>query len=79
MSYGDKIEEEIDKMLSRRNAIWNDLKAQGHSLSAPSQVALIGEIASIDSHIKEMRRELEDMGWHEFIKAAWEGGDEPKL
>lgn len=73
---GDKIEEEIEKMQSRRNAIWNDLKTHGHTLSAPSQVALIGEISSIDVHIKDMRNQLEDMGWQEFIKAAWEGGYE---
>ena len=79
MSYGDKIEEEIEKMMARRNAIWNDLKAQGHNLSAPSQVSLIGEIASIDSMIQEMKKELEDMGWQEFIQAAWEAGDDSKF
>jgi len=72
MSNGDKIEEELSKMQSRRNAIWNDLKTHGHTLSAPSQVSLIGEIASIDVSIQEMKRELEDMGWQEFIKAAWD-------
>jgi len=71
MSRGDKIEEEIGKMQSRRNAIRNDLKNHGATLSAVSQVVLIGEIASIDTHIKEMKGELEDMGWHEFIEAAW--------
>ena len=73
MSKGDKIEEELSKMQARRNAIWNDLKEQGNVLSAPSQVALIGEIASIDVHIQEMKRELEDMGWQDFIQAAWNG------
>jgi hypothetical protein len=68
---GDKIEEELSKMQARRNAIWNDLKAHGHTLSAPTQVALIGEIASIDVHIKDMKNQLEDMGWHEFIQSAW--------
>ena len=76
MSNGDKLEEELGKMQARRNAIWNDLKIHGHTLSAPSQVSLIGEIASLDSMIQEMKRELEDMGWQEFIQAAWEGGDE---
>jgi hypothetical protein len=79
MSKGDKIEEELSKMQARRNAIWNDLKTHGHTLSAPSQVSLIGEIASIDASIQEMRRELEDMGWQEFIQAAWEGGDDSKF
>lgn len=70
---GDKIEEELDKMQSRRNAIWNDLRNHGASLSAPSQVALIGEIASIDYHIKDMKEQLEEMGWQEFIQSAWNG------
>lgn len=77
MSYGDKIEEEIDKMLSRRNRIWNDLKEHALTLSPASQVALIGEVASIDSHIQQMKRELEDMNWQEFIQSAWRSNEEP--
>ena len=73
---GDRLEEELGKMQTRRNAIWNDLKTHGHTLSAPAQVVLIGEIASIDNHIQEMKRELEDMGWQEFIEAAW-NSEEP--
>jgi len=68
---GDKIEEELEKMQARRNAIWNDLRSHGATLSAVSQVVLIAEIASIDVHIKDMKDQLEDMGWHEFIQAAW--------
>ena len=79
MSKSDKIGDELGKMQARRNAIWNDLKTHGHTLSAPSQVSLIGEIASLDSMIQEMKRELEDMGWQEFIKAAWEAGDDSKF
>jgi hypothetical protein len=71
--YGDKIEEELEKMQSRRNAIWNDLRNHGATLSAASQVSLIGEIASIDVHIKDMKRQLDEMGWHKFIEAAWNG------
>ena len=76
MSAENKIEKELGQMQARRNAIWNDLKTYGHTLSAPSQVSLIGEIASLDSMIQEMKRELEDMGWQEFIQAAWEDGYE---
>ena len=79
MSNGDKLQEELEKMQARRNAIWNDLKTYGDTLSAPSQVSLIGEIASLDSMIQEMKRELENMGWQEFIKAAWEAGDDTKF
>ena len=75
MSNGDKIEEELARMQSRRNAIWNDLKNHGATLSAASQVALIGEIASIDVHIKDMKEQLEEMGWQDFIQAAWNDGD----
>ena len=76
MSAENKIEKELGQMQARRNAIWNDLKTYGHTLSAPSQIALIAEIASLDSMIQEMQRELEDVGWQEFIQAAWEGGYE---
>jgi hypothetical protein len=73
MYKGDKIEEEIEKMQSRRNSIWNDLRSHGATLSAVSQVALIGEIASIDVHIKDMKEQLEEMGWQDFIQSAWNG------
>lgn len=68
---GDKIEEELEKMQARRNAIWNDLRQQGAILSAATQVTLIGEIASIDAHIKDMKTQLEDMGWQDFITSIW--------
>jgi len=68
---GDKIEEEIEKMQSRRNAIRNDLREHGATMSAVSQVILIAEIASIDTHLKEMKKELDDMGWQDFIQSAW--------
>jgi len=71
MSHGDKVEEEIEKMQARRNAIHNDLKIHGATLSAQSQVTLIGEIASIDVHIKDMKEQLEEMGWQDFIQSAW--------
>ena len=71
MGKGNRIEEEIDKMLSRRNAIWNDLKTNAQTLSPASQVALIGEIASIDVHIKDMKNQLENMGWMEFMSDLW--------
>ena len=76
MSAEDKIEKELGQMQARRNAIWNDLKKHGDTLSAPSQVSLVGEIASLDSMIQEMKKELDDMGWQEFMKAAWEAGYE---
>ena len=67
----DRLEEELEKMQARRNAIWNDLKTHALALSPASQVALIGEIASIDIHIKDMKRELENMGWMEFMSDLW--------
>lgn len=72
MTYmGDKIEEEIEKMQARRNAIRNDLRMHGATMSAVSQIVLIGEIATIDSVIKEMKQELEEMGWEDFMRTAW--------
>lgn len=68
--HGDKIDEEIEKIISRRNAIWNDLKAHSSTLTPVSQVILIGEIASLDAHISEMNKELKDMEWSEFINKA---------
>ena len=75
MSNGDKIEEELEKMQARRNAIWNDLKNQGEILSAASQVTLIAKIASIDVHIKDMENQLEEMGWEEFMRGIWDDED----
>ena len=71
MSNGDRLQEELEKMQARRNAIWNDLTNQGAALSAASQVALIGEIASIDVHVKDMKNQLEEMSWQEFMMGIW--------
>jgi hypothetical protein len=68
---GDRIEEELEKMQARRNAIWNDLKEHALTLSAPSQVCLIAEMASIDSHIRDMKSQLEEMGWQDFMASLW--------
>lgn len=73
MSKEDKIEEEIEKMISRRNAIWNDLKTHADSMSAASQVTLISEVAVIDNVVREMKQQLEDMGWNDFMNTAWNG------
>lgn len=70
----DKIEEQLEKMWSRRQVIWNDLKIHGHTLSAVSQVALIAEVARIDVYMSEMEKQLEDMGWQDFIRSAWGNG-----
>jgi len=72
LSNGDKIEEELEKMCARRNAICNDLKNQGAVLSAASQVTLIAKIASIDVHIKDMKNQLEEMDWEEFMMSVWD-------
>lgn len=73
MSKEDKIEEEIEKMISRRNAIWNDLKTHADSMSAASQVTLISEVAVIDNVVREMKQQLDDMGWNDFMNTAWNG------
>ena len=73
MSKEDKIEEEIEKMISRRNAIWNDLKTHADSMSAASQLTLISEVAVIDNVVREMKQQLEDMGWNDFMNTAWNG------
>jgi chromosome condensin MukBEF ATPase and DNA-binding subunit MukB len=67
----DRIQEEIEKMWNRRQAIANDLKTHSSSLSAISQVILMGEMAVLEYHVNEMKRELQDMGWQEFIWQAW--------
>ena len=69
---GEKIQEAIEKMQMRKDAIWKDLEKHGHTLSAPSQIVLIAEIASIDVHISEMQRQLDDMQWDSFISSLWE-------
>ena len=72
MTYkGDKIEEELEKMQARRNAIWNDLKNCGATISAASQVVLIGEIAKIEVHIEDMKEQLEEMDWQNFMANLW--------
>lgn len=63
----DRIQEELIVMKKRREVIHNDLVKFAVELSATSQVALIAEIARIDSHIKDMEDELEDMKFKDII------------
>jgi len=68
---GDKIEENIEKMYSRRTQLWEDLCRFSNELSAVSQLALMEQMAKIDVYIKEMSAVLEDKNWHDFINSAW--------
>lgn len=74
---GDRVEEELERLQKNKKAIQDDLKAHGSTLSAPSQVAMIAEISSISFSIKEIKQELEDMGWFEFMNEIWRGDDKP--
>lgn len=63
----DRIQEEIDVWQKRRDVIKEDLNKFAVELSATSQVALLFEVARIDSHIKDMKDELADMQWQSII------------
>ena len=69
---GEKIQEVIEKMQMRRDAIWKDLETHGNTLSAPAQVLLIAEITKIEYSIVDMERQLDDMQWDSFISSLWE-------
>jgi hypothetical protein len=68
----EKIQELIEKMQMRRNAIWKDVETHSHTLSAPAQVHLIAEVTKIDTYIVELQGQLDDMQWDSFIQSLWE-------
>lgn len=70
----DKIQIEIEHLQNRRKAIKRDLNRFGDQLSAVSQVVLLMHIAIIDNDIRDLKKNMEDMGFEDFMRKAW--GDE---
>ena len=64
---GDKIEEQIEKLVFSRDALYNDLNIYGNNLSIMSRVSIQNTISSIEAHIHEYQKQLDDMKWFEFI------------
>ena len=70
----DKMEAELEVLIRRRAAIRNDLTKFAVELSAASHVVLLMHLAIIDNDIKELKDELESIGFQEFMREAWGDG-----
>ena len=68
---GDKIEEQIEKLMLSRDALYNDLNVVGNELSILARVAIQNTISDIDGHIKDLQDQLKEMKWYEFVAQAW--------
>lgn len=68
---GDKIEEQIEKLMLSRDALYSDLNVVGNELSILARVAIQNTISDIDGHIQELRNQLDEMKWYEFVEHAW--------
>lgn len=71
----DRIREELERLQSRRDIMWDDLKKHSLTMSAHSQVVIIAEIAKIDIEIKQITRELEIMEFEDMMRNAWKEGE----
>ena len=71
----DRIKEELERLQSRREIMWEDLKKHSPTLSAHSQVVIIAEIARIDVEIKQITREVEIMEFEDMMRNAWREGE----
>lgn len=67
----DRVQIEIEHLQNRRKAIKEDLNKFGDQLSAVSQVVLLMHIAIIDNDIRDLKKNLEDMGFEDFMRKAW--------
>ena len=67
----DKINEEYQHMIKKRSEMRQDLIKYQNVLSRHSIAALRIELASVDSDIVSMRKEMDDMAFDELIKNAW--------
>ena len=67
----DRVQIEIEHLQNRRKAIKEDLKKFGDQLSAVIQVVLLMHIAIIDNDIRDLKKNLEDMGFEDFMRKAW--------
>ena len=73
----DKTKEEINELKRKRSEIKQDLANLGPKLSAVSSVVLLMHLAILDNDIRDMTKNLEDMGFEEFMRKAW--GSDDKL
>jgi flagellar biosynthesis chaperone FliJ len=67
---GEKIEEQIEKLIFSRDALYNDLNIYGNSLSIMSRVSIQNTISTIEKHIHEYQKQLDDMKWFDFINSC---------
>ena len=81
MDNPEEIEQEISKILRRRNALWIDLRRNEESIEATTQVLLMSAIAHLDEDVKDLKKKLDnrlkdkqDAEWLEFVSNAWNGG-----
>lgn len=83
MNSSDEIENEISKILHRRNVLWSDLRKHEEEMGAATQVMIMSVIAHLDEDVKELKKKLDnkmkdekDREWLEFVSNAWNAGDE---
>lgn len=71
----DKLQAELEVLTRRRAAIKEDLAKVGADMSATSNVVLLMHIAILDNDIRDMQKNLEDMGFEDFMRKAWGNND----
>lgn len=71
----DKLQAELEVLTRRRAAIKEDLAKLGADMSATSNVVLLMHIAILDNDIRDMQKNLEDMGFEDFMRKAWGNND----
>ena len=70
----DRMEAELEVLTRRRAAIREDLTKFAVELSAATHVVLLMHLAVIDNDIRELKEELESLGFEDFMKRAWGDG-----
>lgn len=71
----DNLQAELEVLARRRAAIKEDLAKLGAQMSAASNVVLLMHIAILDNDIRDLKQNLEDMGFEDFMRKAWGSDD----
>ena len=69
----NKLKEELQQMMEKRQQMRDDLRL--NKLSNGSTKAIRVELTSLDTDIINLRKEIDDMQFQDFMHRAWKGAE----
>jgi hypothetical protein len=69
----NKLKIELEQMMKKRQEMRDDLRL--NKLSSGSTKAIRIELTSLDTDIINLRKEIDDMKFQDFMHRAWRGAE----